>query len=258
MKLLRRGVIVWLAIHTCLFFLGLWLLMFKCLHDLGIGIIASAVVGYFLLLYIAFSESFSEKISMLITLGLHQAFTQRGPKIEPSYENRIASAKTRIWVMACRGGKFKRHFGNQFSEWAQNEKLDVRILLSDPEFPTVDNSVSYLRDLEEPRNSHSPGRSKEDIEAFVSFYKNSISGIAEIKKFKLKLARCMPAFTMVLIDKEIIWGPYFVNVESSETPSFLIKQGGELYDDFEKQFIEIWESPSYSRDVLGSLNASED
>ena len=89
MKLLQRGVIIWLSIHTCLFFLGLWLLTFKCMNNLGTGIIASSVVGYFLLLYVAFSESFSEKISMLITLGLHQAFCQRGPKIEPSYEERI-------------------------------------------------------------------------------------------------------------------------------------------------------------------------
>jgi hypothetical protein len=242
--------LVYLISHIALFFCGLWLSKVgdQFWSGIGIGCIGGSISGIFLIVYVNFSDTFADKIKMLFDLGLNEAHTKRGTGLKSSYDNRISKAKKRIWFLAYSGHSFRKDYCASFENWVQR-KLDVRILLLEPDHPPA-SPLCSLRQQEDPDGRGLPdGRIKSEIERFVNDYKGNKKLSAPKSNFRMKYFKCIPSYTMVLVDNEILWGPYLVEVEGEESPTFIVRKGGDLFETFEDQFLKLWNNDSFSRDV---------
>ncbi|MCQ8103579.1 hypothetical protein NP590_05640 [Methylomonas sp. SURF-2] len=121
----------------------------------------------------------------------------------------------------------------------------MRILLIDPDFPSNAVSISSQRDIEEGK---AQGTLAGEVNTFISRTKD-IVGKGRRGSFSIKYFKCIPSITIFRIDDEILWGPYFVNKLSRDTPMFIVKKGGLLYDQILGQFDSIWSSNDFSRDA---------
>ncbi len=234
--------------HLIIFIIGVVFIQiggeYDALFDsIGTSLAAAAIAGIFIFLYIKYADDLRVNVQMLVTLGLRQAFDMRGLKKTDEYRSRLNKANKNIDILGYGLKTFLEEHKDDFSAW--KERCQVRILLIDPDFPSPQSPLCNQRDIEENKPS---GTIKSEVLDFVSKTK-LIIGQGSKGSFSIKYFRCIPSITIFRIDDEILWGPYFVDRLSRDTPMFIVKKGGVLYDQLNEQFEKIWENKNFSRDV---------
>lgn len=234
--------------HLIVFIIGVILINIDSKHhalfeSIGASLAAAAITGLVIFIYIKNADDLRVKVQMLVTLGLHQAFDMRGLKNTNEYKSRLIKASKNIDILGYGLGTFLDEHFNDFHTW--KAKCEVRILLIDPDFPNPNSPLCNQRDIEEGKTI---GTLKNEVTAFINKTK-SIVGQGSKGSFSIKYFKCIPSITIFRIDDEILWGPYFVNHLSRDTPMFIVKKGGVLYDQILAQFENIWNSADFSRDI---------
>lgn len=248
LKRINPTSLLYFGVHVIVFLIGSLFLAIdwgesKTLKDaVGTSLIAASIAGLFLFLYIRHAEDIRVRVQMMLALGLQQAFDVRGVNKQNEYKKRLNIAKSNIDVMGYGLNTFLEEHREDFEVW--KARCNVRILLIDPDYPDG-SPYSVQRDLEESKDI---GTIKREVERFIQVAEglNKRTSFEGRGRFDVKLYRALPNITICRIDDEILWGPYFVGTLSRNTPMFVVKKGGVMYDQILSQFNKIWESKDLS------------
>jgi hypothetical protein len=206
-------------------------------QGIGTSLIATAISGELLFLYVRASDNIRSKIDILTNAGLTSVFSTRSVQIKPEYDKRLSTARE-IDIIGFGMASLREDFGPEFPAWSHKAK--VRILLLDPDFPTKKDSLADQRDKEE---NHAPGKIREDVAQFLKYLREK-DGIQE-DRFEVRLMRCLPSINMFRVDNELFWGPYLLSHPSRNTPTLLVGPGF-LYHRLRAHFDSLWESDEFS------------
>jgi hypothetical protein len=209
----------------------------------GGSLIAAGIAGWVIFVYVLVSEQVSDRLDVLVKFGVVKAFDARSVRIRQEYVQRLDAARDQIDIIGFGLSSLREDFGDHFAKW--KPRVNVRVLLLDPEFPSAELSYARQRDNEE---NNIVGKIAGDVKKFIEDIGNLIGKING-HTFEIRLYQCLPTLNIFRIDDELFWGPYLVGEQSRNTPTFVVKRGGILFDRFSGQFNRIWESKQLSRDV---------
>lgn len=248
MKWLSPTGVTWIAAHLVMVLLGVICLLhgsrvegqaaFAFWQGLGGSLIATGVAGEVLFLYVRANESLAKRMDIYIHSGLVALFKVRSVQIKAEYDNRLRHARE-IDIMGFGLSSLRQDYSSQFVEWSR--KARVRILLLDPDFPSVGLSIADQRDREE---GNPVGQIRTDVNAFLEAVRQTPN--LDPARFQVRLMRCTPSINMFRIDDEMFWGPYLSGEQSRNIPTMIIARHGFLYPAFQKHFEFIWAHSTFS------------
>jgi hypothetical protein len=240
--------LLWLFGHLILLMIGILFLSADHLFSIskslaegiGGGLIATGIAGEVLFLYVRASDSLRTRIELFTNAGLLRIFPHRSVRMQEEYDYRLKRAKE-IDILGFGQSSFRQDYSPQFKQFSV--QATVRVLLIDPDFPTPDNSLAAIRDLEE---GNSGGQICSDVASFIENVAK-IPGLNH-SRFKIRRFRTIPSVSLFRIDEVIFWGPYLIGEPSRNTPTLLI-QHGFLYDKLKAHFDRVWSSNQLSSPV---------
>jgi hypothetical protein len=236
---------VYVLAHFVLIVIG-FLLAYACkdviTRAIGASLTAAGIAGWVLFVYILVAREQAERLEIITQFGLMNAFEARSVRIKSEYDTRLAVAGERIDLIGFGLRALRQDFADAFPSWAARAR--VRILLIDPEYPESKAKLADLRDGEEGEKT---GTIKQDVHDFIRSASPVIKESGD--KFMVRLYRCLPSVNIFRIDDDLFWGPYFVAQPSRNTPTFLVRRGGVLYNSLMQHFETIWSDERFSRAV---------
>jgi hypothetical protein len=209
----------------------------------GSSVIATGITGAVIFFYVVLSEATTESLAIITEFGFVTAFEARAARIKEEYDKHLESVHEHIDLIGFGLRALREDYLKEFPNWKQ--RANVRILLLDPEFPSERNSYSRQRDNEE---GNSPGTIENDVRQFIK-ETSCLRGIAGEYSFEIRLYRCLPAINIFRIDNKLFWGPYLIKEQSRNTPTFLVRRGGVLFERLTEHFKTIWEDNNLSRPI---------
>ena len=254
---------LYLACHAILVLTGLILMLIdsdsvttrKYLNAIGGSLVAMGVGGAVLFLMVWLDRKESRRVHDIREYGLNRIFSVRSVGIKVEYDRRLAHASKAIDIMGFGLRHLREDYGSDFQQWA--EKATVRILMLDPDFPSKNNPIADLRDVEEKNDR---GEIKKDVMRMIRMSGDIVKD--NNLNFRIRLYRCLPSINLFRIDQDVFWGPYFVGDVSRNMPTFLMEGGGRLSSRLIEHFDQIWASEEFSREVpkewLGKQSTSSD
>jgi hypothetical protein len=229
---------VYILVHIALFLAGFALVRSGGTVSQGIGasLIAAAITGWVIFVYVRVSERRIEVLEALDRFGFVAAFEGRAALIKDQYDRRLAGAHEHIDILAFGLKSLWEDYHGQFADWKQ--RAHVRILLIDPKSP-----YTVQRDIEE---EELPGSIRRSATRFLR-ETEGIRNDTTNHPFQVRLYTCLPSVNIFRVDDEIFWGPYFIHAQSRNSPTFVVRHGGELYRRLVVHFDAIWSDDTLSR-----------
>ena len=244
---LTPGHAVYLLLHVVLFVGGLLFVREEGAFAAGVGssLIATALAGWVLFVWVMLNQELGRRVEVLATLGLVDAFTARSTRIKEEYDRRVIDARQSIDIMGFGLRQLREDYVNDFERWASRAR--VRILLIDPDAPDSATCYSTQRD-EEEGNAH--GAIAGDVREFL----RQTAGIRDRHpgRFEVRLYTALPSINIFRVDDELFWGPYLIKTQSRNTPTFLVRRGGGLFDRLVEHFDELWADDRWSHSPSGA------
>lgn len=168
-------------------------------------------------------------------------FDGRAVRIKDQYDRRLARASERVDVLGFGLRSLREDYGAAKLENLA-ARAPVRVLLLDPDFPNGHAyKISSLRDQEE-RNSE--GQIERDIREFVVQVLPLTRKLG--KNLQIRLYAALPMLNMFRIDDDLFFGPYLIDEQSRNSPTFLVQRGWTLFDHLTEHFERLW-SDEWSR-----------
>ena len=235
---------LWVLVHLVLILVG-WIVYGQKPSDtisfaIGSSLIAAGVTGWITFAYVLFSEEISDRLRVLAEFGVVNVFDARSVRIRQEYDNRLKTARDRIDIIGFGLSALRGDFLRDFPKWKQMAR--VRILLLDPEFPSLDQSYALQRDNEE-------GNPRGDIAKDVKKFIQDVGPLIQAGAFEIRLYCTLPTVNIFRIDDDLFWGPYLLGEQSRNTPTFVVKRGGILFDRLTTHFDRIWNDDRFYRAV---------
>ena len=171
--------------------------------------------------------------------GLITIHEGRGAKIHAEYDERLQHLKSHLDVMGFGLRSFREDHAKHFDGWSQTATL--RILLLDPEAPGPPPGYAAIRDEEE---ENPEGQIEIDVRAFI----RASAPLLDRERFHVRLYRCLPSINVFRVDDVVFWGPYLMEQQSRNTPTFVAGGDGILFREVTGHFERIW-SGDYSRPI---------
>jgi hypothetical protein len=233
---------LYIALHAIMFVLGLLAMSQKgvAFQAVGASLIAAGIAGWVIFLYLFVSSRAAERIALIESSGIREVFAHRSIAIRHKYELRVKKAREAIDIIGYGLRALREDLGAEFEAWSQ--RVNVRILLIDPDFPDPNNSLADLRDAEEKNPKDSI---RQDVRAFVSQCAELMKGNA---RFRIRLYRAIPAINYFRVDDDAFWGPFFVGAQSRNMPAILVERAGFLFQPLHEHFERLW-SDQFSREI---------
>jgi|GEM_PF-987026 len=229
---------VYLVVHLLIVMLGVFLTQDsqqQIKFGIGTSMIAGGISGWVLFLYLALVDEHRLRLQSLSESGVLGIFVARSVRIQEEYTSRLRDARDQIDVIGFGLSAFREDFQQEIPRWKEN--ANVRILILDPDFPTTTDSYASQRDREERNpNKKIADECNKFVEDFARFVGKGRKGSLEIRKYQ-----CLPTINILRVDGELFWGPYLVNQQSRNTPTFLVKRGGFLFEHFVQHFDYVWD-----------------
>jgi len=233
---------VYLLLHALMVALGTVAVQTTHAVWLGIGtsLIATGITGWTVFIYIFLTRDVAKRLEVLAQFGVVRIFDARSVRIRAEYDSRLATAREHIDIMGFGLSALREDYLDAFEQWRQ--RAHVRILLLDPDFPTVSQSYASQRDVEERQNV---GTIAQDVRDFIASVRPIIAAGGKYP-FEVKLYRTLPTINIFRVDDEVFWGPYLLKQPSRNSPTILLQRGGLLFDRMTSQFETIWSDPALS------------
>ena len=200
-------------------------------YGVGTSLAAAGIAGEVLFLYVRATTSARDGLESLSVAGIRKVFDGRAAQIRSEYDSRIHNARE-IDILGFGLAALREDYGRSFRQWTAHAK--VRVLLLDPDYPEVKNSFASQRDSEE---NNPAGRIKGDVQAFLSLLDEER---VDKSVFQVRLISALPSINLFRIDDEMFWGPYLINQQSRNAPTFLVRRGGFLFERYKKHFDDLW------------------
>lgn len=231
---------LYLLLHLALAGIGFWLMTIRGVVAQGIGasLVATGLTGWVIFLYVYLNDDLRSRMRLLYRAGIDAVFSSRGTPIRGEYDTRLLEARRYIDILGFGQRALREDHEKDFTAWKARAK--VRVLLIDPEFPSIKGSFSRQRDNEEGSGA---GEIARDVQAFLDRTRPIWDD-----RFQVRLYRCLPTVSIFRIDDQILWGPYLVKQVSRNSPTLVVRNGGSLFEALNAHFEEIWENPNLSRE----------
>lgn len=210
-------------------------------EGVGASLVAAGVTGEVLFLYVLVSESTRARLELFTEAGLLKIFPHRSVRMREEYDSRLKGARE-VDILGFGQSSFREDYSNRFRELSSQAVF--RILLIDPGFPSSENNFASLRDAEE---GNYPGKIQNDVQEFIRMAKQVIE--LDKSRFKIRTCKAIPSISLFRIDDVIFWGPYFIKEQSRNSPTFLVRRGGSLFDRLKAHFDQIWSADEFSSAV---------
>ena len=234
--------LAWLGGHSFCVLLGLLMMTSEGQRilgpvvglSLGTGLIATGIAGLVLYLYIRTTFDPQDKLQILTDAGLTNVFRYRSMRIKAEYDRRLEKAR-QIDLIGYGLKAFREDYSEEFIAWSG--RAYVRILLTDPDFPSTQHSFANIRDAEENRQV---GETRESVLTF----EQEVNGLEHLDRTRFQIRRMptIPTINLLRIDDEIFWGPYLMGEQSRNTPTLLPRRGGFMFDALSRHFDATWEA----------------
>jgi len=245
------GNVVYLVCHGLVFLLGMTLITFGSFTDptrwgavlcgsIGASLVAAALTGWVVYVYVHHSETLATALNSFVRFGFVAAFPRRSITIRDEYDDRMRRFSKHADILGFGLNSLRQDHAKSFGTWKRQGH--VRVLLIDPDYPSTDASYANQRDREE---NDEPGTIARQVRQFVRDTKDYL----EDGRFEIRLYRCLPVLNIFRIDGDILWGPYLIFEPSRNTPTFLVREGGEMFDRLLDHFEHIWNDSQMSRAV---------
>lgn len=169
----------------------------------------------------------------LSAAGLTDAFSGRAVRIKDEYDRRLDSASENVDLLGFGLRSFREDYAAKLPELTQ--RANTRLLLLDPGFPNADSSIADIRDREERNPS---GAIRGDVREFL-VQVLPIAGTTG-SNLQVRLYRALPMINIFRIDDDLFFGPYLLDEQSRNSPTFLARRGGELFDRLKAHFDLLW------------------
>lgn len=241
-RYLNATTITWALLHIVLVLVGLVMITTdfpdkKALGEisasLGVSIMATGIVGIFLFLYVAISETTRERLRALNEAGVAAVHRHRSVRIKEEYDQRLQNAKE-IDLVGYGLGSFLEDYEADFAKWSRQAK--VRIVAVDPGAPGNGFSFADARDLEEGRDA---GKTKGDVARLIKAIQENSD--IDRSRLSLRLMKSIPSVNVMRIDDEIFWGPYLLAQQSRNTFTMVVRRGGFMFEALHDHFLDLWE-----------------
>ncbi len=234
---------LYLALHFILFLVGVFLTQSEnaICGAIGASLVAAGITGWVIFLYLFVSSQAAERQMLIESTGLKEVLQYRSVSVRGKYEERLNRARKKVDILGFGQRALRQDLSSQFAKWAAT--VHFRILLIDPEFPDTDTPLAAIRDIEE---GDPPGTIRTDV---LTFVKETADLARKNSRFQIRLYRALPVINYFRIDNEAFWGPYFVGVQSRNTPTFLVNSSGFLFVPLADHFEKLWSDPQLSRSV---------
>lgn len=238
---LRPTNYVYLLLHLLIAGAGFVMMAQKgvAMQAIGSSFVATGITGWVIFIYIFLSEDTRAKLRLVAEAGITAVFTARGSTIRSQYDQRLDRAKSQLDLLGFGQNTLRQDYAGQFANW--KTKACIRILLIDPDFPTRTTSYARQRDGEEGATA---GTIATEVQSFLRDTRPLWD-----ERFQVRLYRCLPTVSMFRIDDEILWGPYLAKRVSRNSPTFVVRRGGELFESLQTHFDAIWMSEDLSREA---------
>lgn len=209
--------------------------------SIGASLAATGIAGLVLYLYVKFHYHDIQKLEHLRTFGFDDAFEGRSVMIKQEYDRRLRTAQSAVDIMGFGLKHLKEDYASEFSTWAAKAK--VRILLIDPDSPSKEYSYAAQRSLEEQDENDS-------IENSVRAFLDATQAVRADPEgaFQVRLFTCLPSVNIFRVDNDMFWGPYLIREQSRNTPTFLVRRGGVLFERLLEHFERIWNEVDLSKE----------
>jgi hypothetical protein len=237
--------LVYLLAHALLVAFGVFAVRSDSRVWVGIGtsLVAAGITGWTVFVYIFLSRDLAARLEVLSQFGVVRVFGARSIRIREEYDMRLSAAREAIDILGFGLRALREDYIDAFPQWRQ--RAHVRILLLDPAFPNPSWSFAAQRDLEERQEA---GVIAQDVRNFI----RSVMPIIRMTgkyPFEVRLYRALPTMNIFRIDDEVFFGPYLLNQPSRNSPTFLLRRGGILFDRVTSHFETIWSDPALSVSV---------
>lgn len=226
------------------FLLGVVLILLNkgaIMAAIGSSMVAAGLTGWVIFLYVLTSQQVTQRLELITEFGLLDAFPNRAAMVKPKYDERLSRAATSLDILGFGLRHLRQDYINDFTNWAS--RLNVRILLLDPEAPTQDASWANQRDVEE---GNAEGTIAGDVEDFLQATADVRNKWPE--NFQVRLYRAIPSVNIFRVDDEMFWGPYLLDRQSRNTSTFIVRRGGALFLQLDSHFEKLW-GDDFSRPV---------
>jgi hypothetical protein len=210
---------------------------------IGGSLIAAGMAGWVIFVYVLLAQETRNQINVLTTFGLVNVFAARATRIKPEYDVRLLGARERIDVIGFGLRALRQDYFGEFENW--RSRAVVRILLLHPDYPRPDCAYGDQRDIEERDD---PGKIRSDVLLFVREVASLLKNDPQ-HRFQVRLYTCLPSISMVRVDNEALWGPYFARAQGRNAPTFVVRRGGKLFEFVTEHFDRIWADDSLSCEV---------
>lgn len=232
---------VYLLLHVIVFMAGILFVQEAGAIASGIGasLIAAAIAGWVLFVWVLINQDQARRLDVLAKFGLVDAFPGRSTQIKDQYDRRLAGARQSIDVLGFGLRQLREDYHDEFASWAARAR--VRILLIDPQAPEPTRTYAMQRDAEEGNAS---GSISTDVQEFLD--RTAAVRAQHPDRFQVRLYTALPSINVFRVDDELFWGPYLVRRQSRNTPTFLVRRGGGLFDRVIEHFESLWNDDQLS------------
>ena len=210
------------------------------LISIGASLIAAGLTGWVVYVYVNRSERLLATLNMVTQLGFVGAYMGRSVTIRDEYDRRMDKFSNRADILGFGLNSLRQDHLTTMPIWKARGR--IRILLLDPEYPSIEAPYANQRDREE---REAPGTICAQVKRFIL----ETAPLHEVDRFEVRLYRCLPVLNIFRIDDEILWGPYFMHESSRNSPTFIVHAGGELFGRLTGHFDTIWNDDGLSRSI---------
>jgi hypothetical protein len=235
---------IYILVHFCLILFGFILVgrQDTTAKAIGASLVAAGLAGWVVLAWVLQAKKVSDQIRKVRKFGFLDAFEARSVRIKSQYDARLANASHHIDLLGFGLKTLREDYARDFATW--KERVPVRILVIDPEYPQDGRSYADQRDAEERDRV---GSIREDVEAFLREVEPLLSQPGG-HPFEVRLYRCLPSLNLFRVDSELFWGPYLIHKQSRNSPTFIVQEGP-LFNMLMAHFDAIWFENSLSHSV---------
>jgi hypothetical protein len=180
-------------------------------------------------------------------------FGGRGDAFFKLYDDALKAIDKQLDIFSLKLGRFRREHEPTLLKAAGHAK--IRIALLDPRFPLPDGQGN-LASIREREEKSQEGAIRRDVAEWVKLYRRykekvSAGEIVEsdFNSLEIRLYNILPTVNLFAVDQSLFVGPYLLNVEDRETPTFLIRSeapgrssmGDTMFNVYKRHFDAVWD-----------------
>jgi hypothetical protein len=182
-------------------------------------------------------------------------FGGRGDAFFQLYDDALGGIQSQLDIFSLKLSRFRRQHTATLLKAAARTR--IRIALLDPGFPLPEDHIS-LASLREQEEKSPAGAIRRDVSEWATVYadyRRAVDGgdLAETPSngLAIRLYNILPTVNLFRVDSNLFVGPYLLNVEDRETPTFLIKasapghssMGNTMFNVYQRHFEAVWSNP---------------